>query len=121
MIFLRVIYSKLLVAKVDEAYSNLENLRYKLNNNMSSFSQKMIPPPLSHAMKQFPEHKEFLAKHYRKNEVFRSLCRDFLDCRRAVEFWCQSSPDNKHADEICQEYKALFAELKDEIARWQLS
>ena len=78
----------------------------------------MIPPPLTHAMKQFPEHKNILETHYRQNESFRSLCKDFLDCMRAVEFWCYSSADNKHAHKICQEYRDLFAELKDEIREW---
>lgn len=87
---------------------------------MSSFSQKIIPPPLNHAMKQLPKHKKILEKQYRQNETFRSLCEDFLDCKRAVEFWCHSSADNKQAHKICLDYKALFAELKDEIARWLL-
>jgi len=78
----------------------------------------MIPPPLNHAMKQFPEHKNILETHYRKNESFRSLCKDFRDCAKAVEYWCQSPPDNKHSHELCQEYKVLLAELKDEITKW---
>ena len=78
----------------------------------------MIPPPLNHAMKQFPKHKKILEKHYRQNESFRSLCKDFCDCAMAVEYWCKSPTDNNHAHELCQEYKALFAELKDEIMKW---
>ena len=78
----------------------------------------MFPPSLNHAIRNFPEYKEVLEKHYRQNDSFRSLCRDFLDCKRAFEFWCHSSADNKHAHERCQEYKALFAELKDEILKW---
>jgi hypothetical protein len=78
----------------------------------------MIPPSLNHAMKQFPEHKNILETHYRKNESFRSLCKNFHDCAMAVEYWCKSAPDKKHVRELCEEYKALFAEFKDEITKW---
>ena len=78
----------------------------------------MILSPLKHAMKQFPEHKNILETHYRKNESFRSLCKDFRDCAVAMEYWCKSHPDKEHVHELCEEYKSLFAELKDEIRKW---
>ena len=78
----------------------------------------MIPPALKLAMKYFPEHKNTLETLYRQNESFRSLCKDFRDCVQAVEYWCHSLSDRELANDLCEEYKTLCAELKDEITKW---
>ena len=78
----------------------------------------MIPLTLDLAMKHFPEHKTILESLYRQKESFRSLCEDFRDCVRAMEFWCESPSDKEHALELCEEYKALHTDLKKEIAQW---
>ena len=78
----------------------------------------MIPPTLNLVMKNFPDHKKILETLFRQNESFRSMCEDFLDCVQAMEYWCKSPSDNKNAPELCEEYKALYADLKKEIAKW---
>lgn len=70
------------------------------------------------ARRHFPEHKKIMETLYRRNESFRSLCKDFSDCVRAAEYWCNSMSGKEHAAERCEEYKALCADLRKEIARW---
>lgn len=81
----------------------------------------MIPPTLEFVMKYFPEHKTSLEALYRQNESFRSLCADFLDCINAVAYWCGTLPVEKNAPVFCEEYKALCAELKEEITKWLMN
>jgi hypothetical protein len=69
-------------------------------------------------MKHFPEHEKILEKLYGKNESFRSLCEDFGDCVHSMEYWCGYKPPNDNASALCEEYKALYADLKSEIAKW---
>ncbi len=80
----------------------------------------MIPPSLNNAMKHFPEHKKTLENLYRQDESFRSLCEDFFDCVRAINYWCHSSVDCEQAPRLCEEYKILYEDLKKEIAEWLL-
>ena len=79
---------------------------------------KVIPPILDLAMQHFPDHKETLETLYRQNETFISLCEDFYDCVQAMEYWCKSPSGKEHVPELCEEYKALCADLKNEIAKW---
>lgn len=83
-------------------------------------SVTMIPPTLKLAIKHFPGHKNTLETLYCQNESFRSLCKDFRDCVQTAQYWCHSLSDKEHAHELCEEYKALCAELKDEITKWLL-
>ena len=78
----------------------------------------MIPPILDLAVQHFPEHKRILETLYRQNESFRSLCKDFYDCVRAMEYWCKSPTDNVKAPGLCEEYKVLCADLKKEMTEW---
>lgn len=68
-------------------------------------------------MKHFPEHEKTLENLYRQDESFRSLCRDFFDCVRAIDYWCHSSAGNEQAPRLCEEYKALCKDLKKEIIK----
>jgi hypothetical protein len=78
----------------------------------------VTPPALKVVRSHFPEGEKILETLYRRNESFRSLCKEFSDCVRAVEYWCHSMLDKEHASERCEEYKALCADLKKEIAQW---
>jgi hypothetical protein len=79
---------------------------------------KMNPMALNLVIKFFPEHKNTLETLYRQNQSFRSLCQDFRDCVHALEYWCGSLPVKEKASALCEEYKALCADLKDEIMKW---
>jgi hypothetical protein len=35
-----------------------------------------------------------------------------------MEYWCGYKPPNDNASALCEEYKALYADLKSEIAKW---
>ena len=78
----------------------------------------VIPLSLEFAMQQFPDHKEILKRLYRQDEAFISLCQDYQDCVRALEYWRNTRTDKKNRPEHCREYKALCKELKEEIEKW---
>jgi hypothetical protein len=69
-------------------------------------------------MQHFPEHKHTLDMLCRRSESFLSLCEDFSDCVRAMEYWCTSPADFENAPAFCEEYKALYENLREEIAKW---
>lgn len=79
---------------------------------------KTVPSTLDCVLQHFPEHKHILEILYRKNESFLSLCEDFRDCLRAMEYWCGSPSSQKNAARLCEEYKALLEDMKKEIAAW---
>lgn len=79
---------------------------------------KGCPPVLQEAIRHFPGHKKTLETLYRRDISFRSLCKDFRDCTQAVEYWCHSPAGKEHAPELCEEYKALCADLRKEIEQW---
>jgi hypothetical protein len=77
--------------------------------------RKRIPSDLQVAIRHFPGHKKVLETLHRRDQSFRSLCKDFSDCIKAVAYWCNSPAGQEHAPEICKEYRALCADLKKEI------
>ena len=65
--------------------------------------------------KYFPAFRELLESLFRENELFRSLCEDFLVCVQAVDYWCHSAQNREDASTYCEEYRALLEDLKTEI------
>ena len=58
----------------------------------------------------------FIEQVYRKNAVFRSLCKDYRECAEALERWNQS--ESEVAVERQMEYAEMLQELKQEIQDW---
>ncbi len=79
---------------------------------------KGSPSALQAAIKQFPRHKKILETIYHRDKSFQSLCQDFVDCIQAVEYWCNSPSGKEHTPELCEEYRALCADLRKEIEEW---
>lgn len=75
----------------------------------------MIPPALDLTLEYFPEYRKIVKLLFRQDDSFHSLCDDFRDCFQAMEFWCNSPMDNENAASLCDEYKALWMDLKKEI------
>jgi hypothetical protein len=76
----------------------------------------IIPASLSIVSKQFPEHRNTLERLFQQNETFRSLCEDFFDSVRAMNYWRGSEAGN--AASLCEEYTDLVGDLTTEIAQW---
>jgi putative ribosome biogenesis GTPase RsgA len=76
---------------------------------------KVIPSSLSVVIQQFPEQQEKLETLFCQVESFRSLCEDFSDCKRAMEYWCEPMSSKEHASARYEEYRDLFEDLKSEI------
>ena len=78
---------------------------------------KGIPSSLSVVIQQFPEQQEKLETLFYQVESFRSLCEDFSDCKRAMEYWSEFMSGKEHASSRGEEYRVLFADLKGEIMK----
>jgi hypothetical protein len=76
-----------------------------------------ISKSLLTALKHFSQYQKTLETLFQRNDSFRTLCEDFHECIKAVEYWCDSPPDKNGASTLCEEYKSLYADLKGEIAR----
>ena len=74
---------------------------------------KVIHPSLFLVMKNFPDSKADLQQLYRKSESFQTLCQNYQDCSKALDYWGNSK--NAQATERQREYEALLKELKMEI------
>ena len=64
-------------------------------------------------MDDFPSHRETIKQLFRKDKNFHTLCSDYQQCTRALNFWSKS--DLPKALQRREEYEALLAELKSEI------
>ena len=76
-------------------------------------TMRVIHPGLFVVMKRFPDRKNDLRQIYRSSESFRSICRNYQKCSKALNHWSKS----KHAEAPDRqvEYAALLEELELEI------
>lgn len=57
-----------------------------------------------------------IARAFRENAVFRSLCEDYRECAEALERWKNSESEN--AAERQKEYAEMLVELEHDIKDW---
>lgn len=67
-------------------------------------------------MDRFPAHSEEIERAYAESERFRSICADFVECSRALDYW--EALESNEARVKREEYRQLFEELKQEILSW---
>jgi hypothetical protein len=66
--------------------------------------------------KAFPGHEALVDGAHARFPAFRSLCRDYRDCLRAIEHW--SGQGSGEAEARCREYADLLLELDREVCTW---
>ena len=64
----------------------------------------------------FPKSSDLIHEHYRDDDGFRSMCRDYADALHAIKTWQQS--DKAEAPKRVKEYQALVSELQQDIRNW---
>ena len=75
----------------------------------------VIHPSLFTVQKRFPDHKDALRQKYRTDKSFRSLCKNYQKCAKALDHWAKSK--DKDAPVREKEYKVLLHELELEILK----
>ena len=64
----------------------------------------------------FPKSSDLIHEHYRDDDEFRSMCRDYADALHAIKTWQQS--DKAEAPKRVKEYQSLVSELQQDIRNW---
>ena len=67
-------------------------------------------------IKRFPSHQQSIKSLYTTNQNFKTVCADYRQCIRALEFWGKA--DLCEAPKRQQEYKALLQDLESEILQY---
>lgn len=73
----------------------------------------VIKSSLFHVLKRFPEHKDAIHQHFRKNENFQTICDDYRQCAEALDRWNGSTSEEAPARR--NEYADLLQDLESEI------
>ncbi|MEJ2470903.1 MAG: hypothetical protein P8Y96_07270 [Desulfuromonadales bacterium] len=66
-------------------------------------------------MQRFPQHRTLLRGIYQKNNAFKALCEDYLECSKALDYWRES--ERNDAPARCREYSHLLQDLEVEVNR----
>lgn len=75
----------------------------------------VIHPSLFTVQKRFPDHKDALRQKYRSSKSFRSICKNYQKCAKALKYWAKSEDTDAPARE--KEYTVLLQELELEILK----
>ena len=73
----------------------------------------VIKSSLFYVFKRFPEHKDAIHQHFRKNENFQTICDDYRQCAEALDRWNGSTSEEAPARR--NEYADLLQDLESEI------
>ena len=68
-----------------------------------------------HVLKRFPEHKDVIHQHFRKNENFQTICDDYRQCAEALDHWNDYTSEEAPARR--DEYADLLQDLESEILK----
>jgi hypothetical protein len=79
-------------------------------------SDKRIKDSAARVISQFEDWKTRIEQSFQESDDFRSLCKDYAVCERALENWQASN--EAVAAQRQQEYTELLAELRQEILDW---
>ena len=79
-------------------------------------SDKRIKDSAARVISQFEDWKTLIEQSFQESDDFRSLCKDYAVCERALENWQASN--EAVAAQRRQEYTELLAELRQEILDW---
>ena len=75
----------------------------------------VIPKSLCTVSKHFSPHRPLIEHLYFHTAVFRETCVDYHDCRKALDYWRNVSP--QEASSRKQEYSSLLQELEQETVQ----
>ena len=64
----------------------------------------------------FSNSSDLIREHYRDDDEFRSMCRDYADALHAIQTWQQSA--KAEAPKRVKEYQSLVRELQQDIRNW---
>ena len=64
----------------------------------------------------FSNSSDLIREHYRDDDEFRSMCRDYADALHAIKTWQQSG--KAEAPKRVKEYQSLVSELQQDIRNW---
>ena len=71
---------------------------------------------LRQVLSLFPKSSDLIREHYRDDDEFRSMCRDYADALHAIQTWQQSA--KAEAPNRVKEYQSLVSELQQDIKHW---
>ena len=71
---------------------------------------------LRQVLSLFPKSSDLIREHYRDDDEFRSMCRDYTDALHAIQTWQQSA--KAEAPKRVKEYQSLVSELQQDIKDW---
>jgi DNA-binding NarL/FixJ family response regulator len=67
-------------------------------------------------VERFPEKRKSLERLFERDKSFRSLCEEYVDCRKAYRFWQGSSLPE--APDLRNDFSSLQRELEEEILEY---
>ena len=67
---------------------------------------------LDHMLERFPQHRGRIIELYDRNEDFRSLCNDYLQCKLTME---KFEKDVRHGIRMENQYRVLNLDLEREV------
>jgi hypothetical protein len=73
----------------------------------------IIEPGLFRVFERFPDRKDTAKALFRKSDSFQSLCEDYRQCAKALQYWSHSSADCALVRR--REYAVLLQELEQEL------
>jgi len=79
-------------------------------------SEKRTKDSVARVISRFEDCKVHIEQSFQESDEFRSLCKDYAVCERALENWQASNAAT--ATQRQKEYTELLAELGDEIHDW---
>ena len=79
-------------------------------------SEKRIENSVARVISRFEDWRSDIEQSFRESSDFRSLCKDYAVCERALENWQASN--SVTATQRQQEYTELLAELGEDIHDW---
>jgi hypothetical protein len=71
---------------------------------------------LRQVLSLFPQFSDLIHEHYRDDDEFRSMCRDYADALQASQTWQHSA--KAEAPKRVTEYQSLVRELQQDIKHW---
>ena len=64
-------------------------------------------------LQRYPEYSETIARLFKEDDSFRSLCNDYRLCLNAFNYWNEMNSEKAQARQV--EYDDLLRELEEEV------
>jgi hypothetical protein len=70
-------------------------------------------PSIFQVIGRFPEHREEILHFYKNSELFRTTCKDYKKCKKALIYWSSLKSGESSVRRV--EYEDLLQSLESEI------